>query len=209
MRVNSSRHLRLFVDIQKIPLGSEITATVEGTALDVRTARVTVGVTDLVTPLVGQVDILVRGVRRQKDIVLTAYQGEYVSGTNVSVVKRQKPDRGKHGLFRGYRFQPLERRVQTQWLPDGYVLVNTKDPVNARYFGNDPGKAVEESTHCQVRLADLILNECLQIMVSQALEGGRLDRRFPNNPEIDVRNYVDEKKFDIGAEIHDKFVTNL
>jgi len=79
--------------------------------------------------------------------------------------------------------------------------------VNARYFGDDPGESVEENAHSQVRLADLILNECLQIMVSQALESGRLDRRFPDNPEIDVRNYVDEMKFEIGPAIHDKFVT--
>jgi hypothetical protein len=44
-------------------------------------------------------------------------------------------------------------------------------------------------------------------MVSQALEAGRLDRRFPNNPEIDVRNYVDEKKFEIGAERWSHFLT--
>lgn len=125
------------------------------------------------------------------------------------VVMRDKPERGKQGLFKGYRFEPLARKVQTQWLPEGYVLINTKDPVNARYFGDDPGTAVEERAYCQVRLADLILNECLQIMVSQALDEGRLDRRFPDNPEIDVRNYVDEKKFDIGAAVHEKFVTKV
>jgi hypothetical protein len=209
VRVNSSRNLRLFVDIERVPIGSEIVVTTESAALEVPKPRVTIGNACLLTPLVGQVDIPVRGIRLHKDIVVTASQGEYVAGANVSVVKRQRAERGKHGLFKDYKFQPLERKVQTQWLPDGYVLINTKDPVNARYFGDDPGRAVEENPHCQVRLADLILNECLQILVSQALDSGRLDRRFPNNPEIDVRNYVDEKKFEIGAEIHDRFVTKV
>lgn len=162
---------------------------------------------NLVTAKIAQCEIRVRGIEARADIIVTAAYGEYVAGTKVSVVKRERDKEGKQGLFKGYRFQPLERKVQTQFVPEGYILINTKDPVNERYFGDDPGKAVEEKAHCQVRLADLILNECLQIMVSQALDNGRLDRRFPNNPEIDVRNYVDEKKFEIGTAIHDRFVS--
>jgi hypothetical protein len=209
VRVDAGRHLRLFLDVEKIPLGSEISIIIEGTELEISKPRITVGQRDLITPKVAQLEILVRGVRPKREIMVTAAHAEYTAGTSVTVVKREKPDRGKQGLFRGYRFQPLERKVQTQWLPEGYILINTKDPVNARYFGNDPGTAVEERAYCQVRLADLILNECLQIMVSQALDAGRLDRRFPNNPEIDVRNYVDEQKFEIGVTIHEKFVTKV
>jgi hypothetical protein len=209
VRVNAIRHLRLFVDIAKIPLGSEVVITVDGTALDIPKSRITVDEANLITPLVAQLELQARGTRPRSDIIVSAAYAEYVAGTIVSVVKRDKIERGKQGLFKGYRFQPLERKVQTLWLTEGYILINTKDPVNERYFGDDPGTAVEENAYCQVRLADLILNECLQIMVAQALDGGRLDRRFPNNPEIDVRNYVDEKKFEIGAMIHEKFVTKI
>lgn len=209
VRVNAGRHLRLFADVDKISIGSEILVTADNAALEVVSQRFYVKQENLITPKVAQFEILVRGLRPKKEIVVTASNAEFVAGTSVTVVKRDKPDRGKQGLFRDYRFQPLERKVQTQWLPEGYILINTKDPVNARYFGEDPGAVVEKNAHCQVRLADLILNECLQIMVSQALEAGRLDRRFPDNPEIDVRNYVDEKKFEIGAAIHEKFVTKI
>ena len=209
VRANAHRNLRLFVDLEKIPVGSTISATADSPSLFVREAAIVINDSNHITLKVGQIDIPVRGIQVRKDIIVTASHGEFVAGTRVSVVRRERPDRGKHGLFKGYRFQPLERKVQTQWLPDGYVLINTKDPVNARYFGEDPGTAVEEKAYCQVRLADLILNECLQIMVSQALENGRLDRRFPNNPEIDLRNYVDEKKFEIGTAIHEKFVTKI
>lgn len=207
VRLNAKRHLRVFVDTEKVRLGSQILVIAEDEALKVTDSRVILEAVHLVTPKIAEVGIQVSGVEVRKDVVVTAAHGEHVAGTRVSVVEREKAERGKYGLFKEVRFQPLERKVQTQWLPEGYILINTKDPVNARYFGDDPGKAVEEKTHCQVRLADLILNECLQIMVAQALDSGRLDRRFPNNPEIDVRNYVDEKKFEIGTEIHDKFVT--
>jgi hypothetical protein len=209
VRLGGERHLRLFVDIEKIHLGSEISVMAEETAVKVVDARFLLESRHLVTPNVARVDIRVVGGEVKKEVVVTAACGEYVAGTRVSVVKREKPERGTQGLFKDYRFQPLERKVQTLFVPEGYILINTKDPVNARYFGEDPGKAVEEKAHCQVRLADLILNECLQIMVSQALDGARLDRRFPNNPEIDVRSYVDEKKFEIGTQIHDLLVTKV
>lgn len=209
VRLKARRNLRLYVDIEKIPVGSEIWITSEDAALRVSDSSVAVEAKYLVTDRVAQVDVSVMGLSKKRDIVVTASHSQYVAGTRVSVVKREKPDRGKHGLIRDYLFQPLETKVQTQWRPDGYVLINTKDPVNARYFGDDPGKAVEEMAHCQVRLADLILNECLQIMVSQALYSGKLEMRFPDNLDIDVRRYVDEQKFEIGPAVHEKFVTKI
>jgi len=207
VRLQATRRLRLFVDAEKVSLGSEISVLTDDTAVKVAADRLVCGSDNLVTPKVAQLEIGISGVDLRQDVVVSASCGEYVAGTQVSVVKRDPPERGKHGLFKDFKFWPLDRKVQTQFLPDGYILINTRDPVNLRYFGEDPGKAVEEKAYAQVRLADLILNECLQIMVAQALDSGKLDRRFPNNPEIDVRNYVDEKKFEIGTEIHDKFVT--
>jgi hypothetical protein len=207
VRFKAERHLRLYVDTQKIPIGSDISFTVEDPAVKLSTSCVRILPEYNVTKNVAKVEITVTGMEVRHDVLVTASFREYVAGTKVSVVKREKPETGRGGLFKDYRFQPLERKVQTQFIPEGSILINTKDPVNARYVGDDPGTAVEEKSYCQVRLADLILNECLQIMVAQALETGRLDRRFPNNPEIDVRNYVDEKKFEIGPAIHDKFVT--
>jgi len=207
VRLRAKRHLRLFVDAERIPVGSEISILVEDPAIEVAESRIVVVPGHLVTPNVAEIEITVTGVDVRRDVIVTAAHAAYVAGTQVSVVKREKPDRGKQGLFKDYKFYPLERKVQTQLVPEGYILINTKDPVNARYFGDDPGKAVEEDAHCQVRLADLILNECLQFMVSQALDSGRLEQRFLNRPQDDIRSYVEEKKFEIGPEIHDKFVT--
>jgi len=80
------------------------------------------------------------------------------------------------------------------------------DPVNKAYFGDDPCGAVDTKLHCQLRLADLVLDECLTEIVSNAW-GRSLPRRFPNNPEVDIRLYVAEKKFEIGRQIHRHFVT--
>jgi hypothetical protein len=160
-----------------------------------------------VTAKIAQVDMTVSGVELAKEIVVTASSGEYAAGARASVVNRDKPERGKHGLFKDYKFLPLDRKVQSLFVQEGWIIINSKDPVNLKYFGEQPYRAVETDLHCQVRLADLILNECLWILVSQALEAGKLDRRFPDYPEIDVRYYVDEKKFEIGPQIHSLFVT--
>jgi len=208
VRLKARRTLRLFVDTESVPVGSLIAVSSEDSAVRIVDAPKTVEAVHQITAKVAELAVQVTGAEIRKDVVVTASHKEYVAGTAVTVVKRERPEHGKSGLFKGYQFRPLERKTQTQWVPDGYIYINTKDPVNARYFGSDdPYKAVEEKAHCQVRLADLVLNECLQIMVSQALDTGRLTRRFPDKPEIDVRNYVDEKKFEIGPEVHERFVS--
>lgn len=207
VRLGSRRHLRLFVDLEKIPVGSEITVSVEDTSLGIVNSTVRSAESDRITQGVAQVEIAIEGKQIAKDVILTASSTSYVAGTAVSVVKRERQEKSMGGIFQGYNFVPLGRKIQAQFDPQGWILINTKDPVNQRYFGSDPFRSVEESAHCQVRLADLILNECLQMMVSEALQEGKLDRRFPDNPEIDLRNYVDEKKFDIGPQIHALIVT--
>jgi hypothetical protein len=209
VRLGGWRHLQLFIDVSRIPIGSGLAIAVESPALKLTAGGIALSGTHLVTPGVAQVDVPVRGTQLAKNVIVTASTGAYVAGTVVSVVKREKKDRGAAGIFQGYNFVPLERKIQSQFDPLGWILINTKDPVNQRYFGADPFRALEENAHCQVRLADLVLNECLQMMVSEALQDDKLDRRFPDNPEIDLRNYVDEKKFEIGPQIHALIVTKI
>jgi hypothetical protein len=83
VRINASRHLRLFVDVEKVPVGSEILTTAEGAALEVAVPRIIVEQENLITPQIAQLQILTRGVRPKKDIVVTASQAEFVAGTSV------------------------------------------------------------------------------------------------------------------------------
>jgi len=190
-------------------LGAEVDVTADGTTLQVMTQRIPLQESCRVTPNVAQVEITVKGTSIATDVMVTASLHTFSAGTKVSITRREQKERSAGGIFRGYNFVPLERKIQTLFDPEGWILINTRDPVNRRYFGEEPFRAVEENAHCQVRLADLVLNECLQMMVSQALQEAKLDRRFPNNPEIDVQNYSAEKKFEIGPQIHELIVTKL
>jgi hypothetical protein len=209
IRLGSLRHLRLYVDIQKIPVGSEILLNAEGEAVKLVRARHRVEESNRLTALVAQLEIEVRGEAITENAMVTASVGQYIAGTKVSVSRKEKKEPLAGGIFQGYTFVPMERKLQALFDPQGWILINTRDPVNHRYFGVDPFRSVEEAAHCQVRLADLVLGECLQMMVSEALQSGKLDRKFPNNPEFDVQNYVAEKKFEIGPQIHALFVTKV
>ena len=208
VKVGSKRNLRLYVDVQKVPVGSEITVIADSPAIHIDDRKAVVQTSRLITPGVAQIDIPISGMELTKGTLVNASHLQYVAGTCVSVVKKEKQPQGMQGLFKDYEFKPLELRVQS-WFDGENILINTKDPVNQRYFGAEPYKALTENAHCQVRLADLILNECLQIMASYALNEGKLERRFPNNPETDIRYYVDTQKFEIGLEIHNWFVDKV
>lgn len=207
VRLGSIRHLRLFVDLEKVPIGTPINVAAEGTALRLEADSYSAHEACRLTASVASLEIPVRGASLATDVMVTACGSTYTAGTRVSIRRREQQERSGGGIFQGYNFVSLERKVQTLFDPQGWILINTKDPVNMRYFGGDPFRAVEENAHCQVRLADLILNECLQMLVAEALQEGKLDRRFPNNPEIDVQNYVAEKRFEIGPQIHALIVT--
>ncbi|MCX6564222.1 MAG: hypothetical protein NTU60_11570 [Candidatus Aminicenantes bacterium] len=201
-KIHSKRNLRLYVDVEKVLVGSEIKVIADSPAIHIDDHKVMVQTSQLITPQVAQIDIPVIGTELTKGTLVNASHQQYVAGTSVSVVKKEKQLQGMQGLFKNYEFRPLELKVQSWYDTEGVILINTKDPVNQRYFGTEPYKTLTENAHCQVRLADLILNECLQVMASIALNEGKLERRFPNNPETDIRSYVDNMKFEIGLQIH-------
>jgi hypothetical protein len=200
------RTLRLYIDGLKIAYGERIELRSLSDAIVLPKGEFVFdgGVERAGDIGVADVSVIGYGIGRRGEVVATS--GSYKATAEVEVVSRTEREEGLGGRFRGWRFQSLDRKVQTMLDSDGYILVNTNDPLSRRYFGNNPTESVENHPHCQMRLADLILDECLQIMVSEALEAGTIERRFPDNPEIDIRNYVCERKFTYGPEIHAFFL---
>jgi len=90
--------------------------------------------------------------------------------------------------------------------PGGNVIINLSDPTNRLYFGSDVGEAtkrIEESAESRMLLADRVLDECLHLSVSDAYTKGKLPPRL--DTITDIRNYVAEQRFEIGAEIYRLF----
>ena len=58
--------------------------------------------------------------------------------------------------------------------------------------------------HCQIYLAELILDECLHIAIGESYNEGKLKHRL--DPPTDIKNYIEEIRFKIGKEIHKYFI---
>lgn len=151
--------------------------------------------------------IIGRGKGEEAAVTATVGHAEAMAVVKV-LSKKQQQDRRKGGMFKGVKFAAHERRVQAVLDLEGYVVVNLNDPTNQFHFGKDPveaQKSIEDQASSQTLLAELVLGECLHRAVAEAYEKGKLRIRFAGDPTTDIRNYVAEKRFELGAEVHRLF----
>ncbi|UCE04487.1 MAG: ATP-binding protein [bacterium] len=205
------RNLSLYLDYDKVPIGSEIKFAVSDSffKLDFHTIEVTKeyeianNIAEIKIPIMG------RGIGN--NCIVTAVFEDLSTEAMVKIIdksKREKPKK-KGDMFREPVFEeiPQLKRQSFLNLNEGTIIINTADELNKRYFGvDDPWARIESEVHCQTRLADLVLDECLYYIVSKAW-GISLEKRFPNDPATDIREYVMNKKFEIGPTFHAIFVT--
>lgn len=209
----SKRKLHLFVDIEKIPIGTIIEFKCNSDTFDLSADSLNLEESMKMNNDIGCVELTVtarKGIGQKAEI--TALSGAYSDKASIQIVKKGEPTPPKEGgKFKPPRFEPIPKlRVQTWLGGDGSILINTLDPLNATYFGPNPIETVEgpkAKLHCQIRLADLVLDECLNQTVTDAYGKGTIERRYPNNPELDIRQYVAEWKFTYGKATHQHFVT--
>jgi hypothetical protein len=92
----------------------------------------------------------------------------------------------------------------------GVIQINAKFPHLQMYFGNDQisaEEAIKNNIHAQTMLAELILDEALTKIVTDAYKkSGGLDRRYPDDITTDIRRYIHEKKLEMAKEFHKNFV---
>jgi hypothetical protein len=138
IRLGSIRHLRLFIDTEKISIGDEIIVTADGPAVKILGGQHKLQESGRVTSSVAQIEIPAKGETLAADVIVTSSVGRYIAGTKVSVSKKERREHPGGGIFQGYDFVPMDRKVQALFDPQGWILINTKDPVNQRYFGQDP-----------------------------------------------------------------------
>lgn len=206
LRPSQRRPLRILVNTRQIPLASKICLSVTGDGIILSSPEIEVqGAPDESGFL--ELSTTVSGSRVGARAEVQAICGEYVDECVVAVRSKVEAPEADAGLFKWYRFEKLSRSVPAQ-LDDGWVLINLKDPTNQLYFGEDPVEAqarVEKVPHCQVRLAELIIDECLQVIVSTAYQENKLDHRLDYPPD-DIRNYITEFKFRLGPNFHGTMV---
>jgi hypothetical protein len=210
----AKRKLYLYLDVERIPTGSTIELACDSEAFELELTSIEFREEMKITEEVGclEVTISARGNVGQHAQVV-ASSGSYSDKASVEIIKRSKePETPKEGgRFKPPIFEPIPNlKVQTWLRSDGTILINTLDPLNKAYFGDNPVESVQGPTakrHCQIRLADLVLDECLNQIVTDAWSKNTIEKRHPNNPEMDIRMYIAEWKYEYGQEIHKHFVT--
>jgi hypothetical protein len=209
----SKRKLHLFVDSEKIPIGSVVEFICDSEAFELSADLLKLEDSMKINDDVGCIELTVtshKGVGQKAEV--KASSSVYSDGAIVQIVKEEEPKPPREGgRFKPPRFERIPNlKVQTWLAGDGTILINTLDPLNATYFGCNPEETVDgpnAKLHCQIRLADLVLDECLNQIVTDAYGKGTIERRYPNNPELDIRQHVAEWKFTYGRIIHQHFVT--
>lgn len=202
------RQLELYVDCQKVPIGSVIDLSIDNASFKLDERKVEIREHHKLTDEVVCVKVGISGTGIGNQGTVVAVCESLSAKAFVRVVEKKKgpppPPRGMR--FKQPVFEKIPRRLQTTMRSDGTVVINMADELNKRYFGDYPHQAVESELHCQVRLADLVLDECLNEIVTKAW-GRTLPQRFLDDPATDIRMYVAQKKFEIGPSFHDAFVT--
>jgi hypothetical protein len=203
---NERRSLWLWADLSKVRMGASIKITTDLPELSTDNDSITLSDKHRVTDDVARVRVKVTGTRLGVDGIVSARADPHTAEVHVEVTRKRDVDPGAAGKFRGYRFEKIERRIPSLIDAEGFVVVNMTDETNRRFFTDDPATALQSSAPAQTRLAELVLDECLQRLVSEAIQSNSLERKFPDNAEIDIRNYVQEQKFELGADIYAAFV---
>jgi hypothetical protein len=210
LRDGERTNLRLYADLRVVGRGDEPTVVSSNPKIEILTPSPR---WEPVTAFIVRSSVAVIGRGKGEESFITARLADSEAVALVKVVaKRQVKDERHGGLFKGYKFGHLERKVQAILDTEGYVVINLSDPANRLHFGPDVESAtrnVEERAASQTLLADLVLEECIQRAVSEAYHTNKLKTRFPQDPTTDIRNYSAEKRFELGGEIHRLFVTRL
>ncbi len=202
------RKMHLYVDTQRIPLGSSLRISVDNDNFSLDSGQVTVSQDHLVTDEVAGITIGIggKGVGSKGTVLAEARGLSAMASVKVVSKKKKETDLERGRMFREPVFDRISLRVPSYMHLDGSVIINMNDEVNEKYFGANPIAAVELNLHSQVRMAELMLDECLNLIVTSAY-GRTLQIRFPNDPATDIRMHIAELKFKIGPSFHSAFVS--
>jgi len=212
--VNRDSTLHLYVDLSIIKSNSKVTLTSSNKNIVLLEHQVRVPKRMRTVAKVARIDVPFRGKVTNQSGFIQALCGEYSAQCTVDVKDRlpPPPPKGLSGKFNGWDFDdtvPLDRQTTYDPAPNspnqGYILINSKHPINEYYFGENPQKSeVEKSHKAQLYLAELLLNESLQQMIPEAWRKGVLPQRY--GPEYDILTYIAAKKSECGPSIYKHLV---
>lgn len=212
---NKDSSLRLYVDLKLIKKDSVVKLSSSNSEIKLRDQQLTVEkpIHGNYKYYIARLDVVVSGSEVGSSSNIEAVCGKYSATARVDVVARHESLPPTHtGKFKDWDFDdavssPFQHTYDSnpQSPTYGYILINPNHPINKKYFGDNPKKSqIEKSLHSQLYLAEIILNESLNVIIPEALKSGGLPRRIGN--DYDVLYYIAQKKFELGSSIYNLFV---
>ena len=208
---NKKSKLHLFVDLKKINTGEVISLESDNPLILLLDKEISVpkekvaqsNNTEIIVNFVGQ--------KNGKSGNIVAVSGRYKCSAKINIYDKNKiPPQGKDaGIFRGWKFGNIPEQVQkarTQFGEEaGFIIINRTNPINKIYFGENPKMSdVDKSIIMQLYLAELILDEFLNLSVAEAYNNGNLGQKT-DDPHTDISQHIIIKKLEIGAIIYEMF----
>ena len=199
-------YLNLYAKTTQIRLGSIINLRSYNSQIMLETEQVKLDSGSIVAEEIAKLQVAFTGYGIGQKGEIQATYLDHAASVEVIVVSKILPPPKPKGKFSGdWRYESLGRNVRTEYDPrTGDILVNSDHPINRKYLGQYAKKAYEEYLHCQIYLAELIMDECLHVAVSEAMHLGKLLPRI--DPATDLRIYIEEQRFEIGDTVHKYFV---
>lgn len=201
--------LNLYVDLSKIRIGGSIAIKSDNPRVSLEEPLILLKENDIISENIGKVNVFFIGKEvSDQPAEIKASIKSFEDTARVYIQEKKEI-----GRFKDWDFEKLPLPMQSLFdsiskSPRyGYILINKDHPLNKKYFGENPKKIdIESSPVAQLYLAELILNRCLDVMISDALKKGALKRRYPDNEHLDITNYIEEKKYTLGPIIHQQLI---
>lgn len=215
MRATANREsaLNLFIDLNVIKTGSKISFSSSNNSIALKHKRIEVPRRMRTTSQVAKIKVPFTGEKNEESGIVEANFGDYSAQCRIDIKDRIKPPpTGPTGKFKDWDFDDgVPKQLQTTYDPmpgsptQGFILINSKHPINKYYFGDNPQKRdVEKSREAQLYLAELILSESLGAMIQEAYQKGVIPQNY--GPATDIPIYIAQKKFELGPTIYNYFV---
>lgn len=202
--------LCLYIDKNIVPLGTMVKLEViEGKKIRLTEFdEIVFSQNHILNGNIGIIKIPYIGYKDQERGKIRAHVDCRESFAKIRITYKEPKERGK--MFEDWEYKPLPTPLETYYNEDTRKIeINASVETNKKFLGNDYSEATwryENFLHCQILIAERILDECITATISKAHADGKQIFGDTIDPLLALRRRIAEEKSRIGPKIIKYFV---
>ena len=202
--------LCLYIDKEIIPIGTVVEfEVIEGRKIRlVEFDEITFSQNHIMNDSIGIIKIPYIGYEDQEKGRIRAYVNSKESFAKIRITYEEPKEGGK--MFEGWEYKPLPTPLETYYNEDTRKIeINADVEINRKFLGKDYSEATwryENFLHCQILIAERILDECITATISKAYADGKPIFSDSVDPLQAVRRRIAEEKKRISPRVIKYFV---